>query len=72
MHERPLSPFAAQRRSTHHIIDTAVSRKIALGSAAIGFLYDVSLQAAVAFCVATGIASLPFFFAVRRKAIAIQ
>jgi MFS family permease len=38
-----------------------------LGSAAIGFLYDVSIQAAVVFCVATGLASLPFFFAVRRK-----
>lgn len=40
-----------------------------LGSAAIGFLYDVSVQAAVLFCVATGIASLPFFFAVRRREI---
>jgi len=37
------------------------------GSAAIGFLYDVSIQAAVIFCVATGMASLPFFFAVRRR-----
>jgi MFS family permease len=36
-----------------------------LGSAAIGFLYDVSAQAAVIFCVATGVASLPFFFAGR-------
>ena len=32
-----------------------------LGSAAIGILYDVSVDAAVAFCVATGLASLPFF-----------
>ena len=39
-----------------------------LGSAAIGFLYDVSVQYAVIFCVATGLASLPFFFAVRRRA----
>jgi MFS family permease len=39
-----------------------------LGSAAIGFLYDVSVQAAVIFCVATGVASLPFFFAVRNRA----
>lgn len=38
-----------------------------LGSAAIGFLYDVSVEAAVLFCVATGVASLPFFFAVRRR-----
>ncbi|HTW60210.1 MAG TPA: MFS transporter [Terracidiphilus sp.] len=40
------------------------------GSAAIGFLYDVSVHAAVAFCVAAGIASLPFFFAVRRRVAA--
>jgi predicted MFS family arabinose efflux permease len=39
-----------------------------LGSAAIGFLYDVSVQAAVTFCVVTGVASLPFFFAVRNRA----
>lgn len=38
------------------------------GSAAIGFLYDVSVHAAVAFCVAAGLISLPFFFAVRRRA----
>jgi len=38
-----------------------------LGSAAIGFLYDVSVVAAVAFSVAAGAASLPFFFAVRRR-----
>jgi MFS family permease len=41
-----------------------------LGSAAIGFLYDVSIQAAVVFCVATGAAALPFFFAVRRRVAA--
>jgi MFS family permease len=41
-----------------------------LGSAAIGFLYDMSVQAAVVFCVATGVASLPFFFAVRKHATA--
>lgn len=38
------------------------------GSAAIGFLYDVSVQAAVGFCVAAGLVSLPFFFAVRGRA----
>jgi len=38
-----------------------------LGSAAIGVLYDISVQAAVTFCVAVGLASLPFFFAVRRR-----
>lgn len=38
-----------------------------VGSAAIGVLYDVSVQAAVVFCMATGVAALPFFFAVRRR-----
>lgn len=38
-----------------------------LGSAAIGFLYDVSIRSAVVFCMATGVLSLPFFFAVRRR-----
>lgn len=38
-----------------------------LGSAAIGYLYDVSVTAAVTFCVATGAASLPLFFAVRKR-----
>jgi MFS family permease len=38
-----------------------------VGSAAIGVLYDISVQAAVTFCVAAGLASLPFFFAVRRR-----
>ena len=41
-----------------------------LGSAAIGFLYDVSVEAAVIFCVAAGAAALPFFFAVRRRQMA--
>lgn len=41
-----------------------------LGSAAIGFLYDVSVKGAVAFCMAAGVASLPFFFAVRKKMMA--
>jgi hypothetical protein len=38
-----------------------------VGSAAIGVLYDLSVQAAVTFCVVAGLASLPFFFAVRRR-----
>ncbi|MFY9748569.1 MAG: hypothetical protein WA891_11160 [Acidobacteriaceae bacterium] len=37
---------------------------------AIGFLYDVSIRAAVVFCVARGAAALPFFFAVRRQVTA--
>ena len=39
-----------------------------VGSASIGFLYDVSVRAAVVFCMAAGAASLPFFFAVRKRA----
>jgi Major Facilitator Superfamily len=38
-----------------------------VGSAAIGVLYDLSVQAAVTFCVVAGLASLPFFFAVQRR-----
>jgi hypothetical protein len=38
-----------------------------LGSAAIGALYDVSLPAAVAFCVAAQLAALPFFAWVGRR-----
>ena len=37
-----------------------------LGSAAIGFLYDVSLPAVIAFCVVTAIAAVPIFIAVER------
>jgi MFS family permease len=38
-----------------------------LGSAAIGFLYDRSLAAAVAFCIAAELAAIPFFMAVARS-----
>jgi hypothetical protein len=38
-----------------------------VGSAVIGLLYDRSVATAAAFCVAAGVASLPFFFAVRRR-----
>lgn len=37
-----------------------------LGSTAIGFLYDNSVSAAVAFCIATTVAAVPVFFVVSR------
>ena len=57
----------ARRPSAYGVFSAAYGIFWFLGSAAIGFLYDVSTQAAVVFCVATGVASLPFFFAVRRR-----
>ncbi len=38
-----------------------------LGSAAIGILYDQSVPATIAFCVASELAAIPFFFAVHRR-----
>src|SRR5579862_449872 len=55
-----------RRASAYGIFTAAYGIFWFLGSAAIGLLYDLSIPAAVAFCVATGLASLPFFFAVRR------
>ena len=55
-----------RRASAYGIFTAAFGVFWFLGSAAIGLLYDVSIRGAVAFCVATGVASLPFFFAVRR------
>ena len=57
-----------RRPSAYGLFTAAYGIAWFLGSAAIGFLYDLSIQAAVIFCVATGAASLPFFFAVRRRA----
>lgn len=58
---------AERRPSAYGLFTAAYGIFWFVGSAAIGFLYDVSVQAAVIFCVATGVASLPFFFAVRRR-----
>ncbi|HKO12034.1 MAG TPA: MFS transporter [Acidobacteriaceae bacterium] len=55
-----------RRPSAYGIFTAAFGVFWFLGSVAIGLLYDVSIRGAVAFCVATGLASLPFFFAVRR------
>jgi MFS family permease len=56
-----------RRPSAYGLFTAAYGVSWFLGSAAIGFLYDVSVRAAVVFCVATGVASLPFFFEVRRR-----
>lgn len=57
-----------RRPSAYGLFTAAYGISWFLGSAAIGFLYDVSVQAAVIFCVAAGLAALPFFFAVRKRA----
>ncbi len=56
-----------RRPSAYGLFTAAYGISWFLGSAAIGFLYDVSVEAAVVFCVATGVASLPFFFAVQEE-----
>ena len=59
-----------RRASAYGLFTAAYGIAWFAGSAAIGFLYDVSVKDAVAFCVAAGVASLPFFFAVRRRVAA--
>ena len=56
-----------RRSSAYGVFSAAYGISWFLGSAAIGFLYDVSVRAAVTFCVVAGVASLPFFFAVRKR-----
>lgn len=56
-----------RRASAYGIFTAAYGIFWFLGSVAIGFLYDRSVHAAVIFCVVTAAASLPFFFAVRRR-----
>jgi hypothetical protein len=58
---------AERRPSAYGLFSAAYGIFWFFGSAAIGMLYDVSVQAAVMFCVATGVASLPFFFVVRKR-----
>jgi predicted MFS family arabinose efflux permease len=56
-----------RRPSAYGLFAAAYGISWFVGSAAIGVLYDLSVQAAVTFCVAAGLASLPFFFTVRRR-----
>jgi MFS family permease len=56
-----------RRPSAYGMFAAAYGISWFVGSAAIGVLYDVSVRAAVTFCVLAGLASLPFFFAVRRR-----
>lgn len=58
---------AERRPSAYGLFAAAYGIFWFVGSVAIGVLYDVSVSAAVTFCVAAGLASLPFFFAVRRR-----
>ncbi|MGC2638744.1 MAG: MFS transporter [Acidobacteriaceae bacterium] len=58
---------AERRPSAYGLFSAAYGIFWFVGSAAIGMLYDVSVLAAVLFCVVTGAASLPFFFLVTRK-----
>ncbi len=57
-----------RRPSAYWLFTAAYGISWFVGRAAIGFLYDEAVDAAVLFCVATGVASLPFFFAVRNRA----
>jgi MFS family permease len=56
-----------RRPSAYGLFAAAYGISWFVGSAAIGVLYDISVRAAVTFCVVAGLASLPFFFAVRRR-----
>jgi predicted MFS family arabinose efflux permease len=57
-----------QGRSTAFGLFTAVyGVSWFLGSAAIGFLYDVSLSATIVFCVVTEFAAVPIFLWVGRR-----
>ena len=56
-----------RRASAYGIFSTAYGISWFLGSAVIGFLYDRSLPALIAFSVGAELAAIPFFFIVARK-----
>ncbi len=57
----------AQRRpSAYGLFTAAYGVFWFLGSALIGFLYDISLAALIAFSVAAELAAIPFFFRAAR------
>lgn len=56
----------SRRPSAYGLFTAAYGIFWFVGSVAIGTLYDFSVAAAVIFCITTGLASLPFFFAARR------
>jgi len=68
----PMVP-TARRASAFGLFTAGYGVAWFAGSAAIGILYDVSLTATVAFCIATSLAAVPFFVAVngmRRRGVA--
>jgi MFS family permease len=64
-----VAPMVAQERraSAFGIFTAGYGVFWFAGSAAIGFLYDYSIMAVVAFCVAAQLAALPFLMMVRRS-----
>jgi predicted MFS family arabinose efflux permease len=62
----PMAP-ASRRASAFGLFTAGYGVFWFLGSAAIGFLYDRSLAAAIAFCVTAELAAVPFFVWVARR-----
>ena len=62
----PMAP-AARRASAYGLFTALYGTFWFLGSAAIGILYDASIAAAVAFCVAAELAAVPFLVSVARR-----
>jgi MFS family permease len=62
----PMAP-ASRRASAFGLFTAGYGVFWFLGSAAIGFLYDRSLAAAIAFCVIAELAAVPFFVWVARR-----
>jgi predicted MFS family arabinose efflux permease len=56
-----------RRASAYGIFSAAYGISWFLGSAVIGFLYDHSLPALIAFSVAAEVAAIPFFLVVARR-----
>jgi predicted MFS family arabinose efflux permease len=62
----PMVP-AARRASAYGLFTAGYGLAWFVGSALIGVLYDVSISATIAFCVAAELAAVPFFVAVARR-----
>jgi len=63
----PMVP-AERRASAYGLFTAFYGLSWFIGSALIGILYDTSIPAAVAFCVAAELAAVPFFLAVAWRA----
>jgi len=62
----PMAP-PEHRASAYGLFTAGYGLSWFLGSAAIGLLYQVSVAAAIAFCVGSGLAAVPIFVLVRRR-----